>query len=164
MLLRQDPTFDWSMVDFSLSESPGVYCIYDPNSLRPYIGSSKNVKSRIQNHLNGIGKGKSHNSALNEVFKSGVYSLRFFAISYTETHEGAKFMEAHWASLFFSTGLLNEQGIWYSAKYDNDTLESVRLAKAIGYRPSPLNKEGDLLIYVGNGKWQNTSNRTSKIH
>jgi group I intron endonuclease len=65
--------------------SSGIYCITNTIDNRIYIGSCKNFKSRIKEHLNCLKRNNHNNIYLqNFVNKYGIESLKFHIIEFSE--------------------------------------------------------------------------------
>lgn len=84
------PQFD------SLRARPGVYMIRCLLDKRTYVGSSVNVRKRVQNHMSALSLGKHHSPHLQRAFsKYGAGYFEVFAVGYYDKSE-LKDQEQFW--------------------------------------------------------------------
>ena len=110
----------------TLKTEPGVYAIRFLLDKRTYIGSSKNVRKRIQNHLSSLRKGKHHSVHLQRAYdKYGEGYFEVFAFGYYEV-DSIRSEEQFW--LDNATCSFNGSRLANRPSHTPETVEQMRIA------------------------------------
>ena len=80
---------------YKITQFPGIYAIYSPSNDKYYIGSSVNLRGRLQNHCNSLIHGRHGNPVLqNYVNKYGIDELQFeilYTFDYQIKHNSSEY-------------------------------------------------------------------------
>lgn len=117
-----------------LKNEPGVYAIRFILDKRTYIGSSKTVRKRIQNHMSSLRKGTHHSPHLQRAFdKYGADYFEVFALGYYE-ESVIRDKEQFW--LDNATCSFNASRVATRPEHTPDVIEKLRaVAKEVWARP-----------------------------
>lgn len=123
------------MIDFNqLKPEPGVYMIRFMLDNRTYVGSSKNIRKRVQNHLSSLRKGNHHSRHLQRTFdKYGADYFEAFAVGYYDSND-VRDEEQHW--LDSATCSFNGSRLANRPEFTPEAIEKMQIAaKEIWDRP-----------------------------
>lgn len=129
-------------IEFSALPKSGVYCLFNSDSGKIYIGSSRNCKSRIKSHIEKLVYRKHYLADLQSDYSKGPLSIIPFVIQHTESEMAARMLEAYWLIASKKERLYNVQSVWFSLpseyiKPGNGSDETIKIARSIGLSNVP---------------------------
>ena len=131
-LYNNHPDFSWDMVDFSIENKPGVYCIYDTAQGLSYFGKSSKVRNRINMHKSAFLRGGHYNPYMQKSYNNGS-EFKYFCVKYTAHVDTAGFLEAHFACVFGPEKLHNRLPMSCSSLWRGSPTEYWQIHELLGY-------------------------------
>ena len=131
-LYNNHPDFSWDMVDFSLENRIGVYCIYDSAQGLAYFGKSSKVKNRINIHKSAFMRNVHYNPYMQASYSNGA-DFKYFYVRYTANLDAAEFLEAHLAAVFGPDKVHNRLSISCPSLHRSSSKEYWDLHESLGY-------------------------------